>query len=82
MPSLLILTVGTGASGQHSNLAQGLVNTLRQLRPRLFWLVPSASEKSAPAGARNRKTPGHRGKGATGSEGEIDTPPHLANVSP
>lgn len=46
MPSLLILTVGTGTTGQHSNLAQGLVNTLRQLRPRLFWLVPSTSPDS------------------------------------
>ena len=31
MSSLLILTVGTGTSGKHSNLAQGLVNTPRQL---------------------------------------------------
>ena len=46
MPFLLILTVGTGTSGQHSNLAQGLVNTLCQRRPRLFWLVPSASPDS------------------------------------
>src|SRR6266508_338315 len=46
MPALLILTVGTGTAGRHSNLAQGLVNTLRQLRPRLFWLVPSASPES------------------------------------
>jgi hypothetical protein len=44
--TLLILTVGTGTKGDHSNLAQGLVNTLRQLRPRLFWLVPSASPDS------------------------------------
>ncbi len=47
MPSLLILTVGTGTSGQHSNLAQGLVNTLGLLKPRLFWLVPSANPDSA-----------------------------------
>lgn len=46
MTSLLILTVGTGTTGKHSNLAQGLVNTLHQLRPRLFWLVPSASPDS------------------------------------
>ena len=46
MPSLLILTVGTGTTGPQSNLAQGLVNTLEQLRPRLFWLVPSASPDS------------------------------------
>jgi hypothetical protein len=43
---LLILTVGTGTTGKHSNLAQGLVNTLCQLRPRLFWLVPSANVDS------------------------------------
>src|SRR3989442_15587098 len=46
MPALLILAVGTGTSDQHSNLAQGLVNPLYQLRPRLFWLVPSASPDS------------------------------------
>ncbi len=46
MTSLLILTVGTGTKGDHSNLAQGLVNTLHQLCPRLFWLVPSASPDS------------------------------------
>ena len=46
MTGLLILTVGTGTTGAHSNLAQGLVNTLHQLRPRLFWLVPSASPDS------------------------------------
>lgn len=44
--TLLILTVGTGTSGRHSNLAQGLVNTLHHLNPRLFWLVPSASPDS------------------------------------
>jgi hypothetical protein len=38
---ILVLTVGTGTSGPHSNLAQGLVTTIRQLAPRLFWLVPS-----------------------------------------
>ncbi|MBI4657932.1 MAG: hypothetical protein HY735_03625 [Verrucomicrobia bacterium] len=54
--SLLILTVGTGTSGTHSNLAQGLVNTLHQLRPRLFWLVPSASEKSTPVADLIRET--------------------------
>lgn len=46
MPCLLILTVGTGTSGRYSNLAQGLVNTLRHLQPRGFWLVPSASSDS------------------------------------
>lgn len=46
MTSLLILTVGTGTLGLHSNLALGLINTLKQLSPRLFWLVPSASQDS------------------------------------
>ncbi len=44
--SILIVTVGTGTKGPQSNLAQGLVNTLKELRPRLFWLVPSASADS------------------------------------
>ena len=43
---LLILTVGTGTAGIHSNLAQGLINTLSQLQPRLFWLVPSGHPDS------------------------------------
>jgi hypothetical protein len=43
---LLILTVGTGTAGKHSNLAQGLINTLFQLQPRLFWLVPSGHPES------------------------------------
>lgn len=46
MSSLLVLTVGTGTKGTYSNLAQGLVNTLCILRPRIFWLVPSASPDS------------------------------------
>ncbi len=40
MTSLLILTAGTGTKGEHSNFAQGLVNALHELRPRLFWFVP------------------------------------------
>jgi hypothetical protein len=61
---LLILTVGTGTAGMHSNLAQGLINTLLQLQPRLFWLVPSGHpesiltadlvRESAPAASRFR----------------------------
>src|SRR5690242_17648494 len=38
-PSLLILTVGTATKGDHSNLAQGLVNTLRHAHQRA-WEVP------------------------------------------
>ncbi len=59
--SLLILTVGTGTAGLHSNLAQGLINTLSKVQPRLFWLVPSGHpdstgiadlvRESAPAGS-------------------------------
>lgn len=48
MSELLILTVGTGTAGKFSNVAEGLANTIRLLRPRLFWLVPSASERSHP----------------------------------
>ena len=45
---LLILTVGTGTAGKHSDVAQGLANTIRLVRPRRFWLVPSISERSLP----------------------------------
>lgn len=40
------MTVGTGTAGSYSNLAQGLINTLSQAKPRLFWLVPSAHPDS------------------------------------
>ncbi len=40
MASLLILTVGTGTAGQRSDVAQGLANTIRQVRPRKFWPGP------------------------------------------
>lgn len=43
MTSLIILTVGAGTAGKHSNLAPGLINTLIQAQPRLSWLVPSTS---------------------------------------
>ena len=46
MSDLLILTVGTGTAGKTSNLAQGLVNTLKKSAPRLYWLVPSISPDS------------------------------------
>lgn len=42
----LILTVGTGTAGKSSNLQQGLINTLRQLKPASYWLVPSSSPDS------------------------------------
>ncbi len=32
MASLFILTVGTGTAGKHSDVAQGLANTIRQVR--------------------------------------------------
>jgi hypothetical protein len=44
--NLCVMTVGTGTAGLHSNLAQGLSNTLIQAKPRLFWLVPSAHKDS------------------------------------
>ena len=55
-PSLLILTVGTGTAGKRSDVAQGLANTIRQVQPRKFWLVPSASEKSIPVADLIRET--------------------------
>ncbi len=42
----LILTVGTGTAGKHSNLASGLRSTLELLAPEQFWLVPSSDEVS------------------------------------
>ena len=56
MTSLLILTVGTGTAGKHSDVAQGLANTIRQVMPRKFWLVPSASVKSTPVADLIRET--------------------------
>ncbi len=44
--NLLVLTVGTGTAGASSNLAQGLINTIAQLQPRRFWLMPSSSPDS------------------------------------
>jgi hypothetical protein len=46
MKNLLILTVGTGTAGKHSDLAQGLRNTVEKIAPRQFWLAPSSSEDS------------------------------------
>jgi hypothetical protein len=42
----LILTVGTGTAGRHSNLAEGLRRTISLLEPAAFWLVPSQDEVS------------------------------------
>lgn len=42
----LILTVGTGTAGLHSNLAAGLRRTLEILAPDKFWLIPSTDEIS------------------------------------
>jgi hypothetical protein len=46
MPTHLILTVGTGTAGTHSNLAAGLRRTLEMMAPDRFWLVPSEAETS------------------------------------
>ncbi|MBL9176721.1 MAG: hypothetical protein JNM65_01585 [Verrucomicrobiaceae bacterium] len=46
MKPILILTVGTGTAGRHSNLAAGLRRTLELLAPEKFWLVPSTDEVS------------------------------------
>lgn len=42
----LILTVGTGTAGIHSNLAAGLRRTIELIAPDQFWLVPSMDEVS------------------------------------
>ena len=46
MPIYLILTVGTGTAGRHSNLAAGLCSTIKMIGPDRYWLVPSASQDS------------------------------------
>lgn len=45
---ILVLTVGTGTAGQHSNLAAGLLNSINSLevKPTFILLVPSTSEES------------------------------------
>src|ERR1039457_1303235 len=48
MPSLLILTVGTGTAGKHSDVASGLARTLDLCAPRLFWLLPRAAQNARP----------------------------------
>ena len=42
----LILTIGTGTKGEHSNLVQGIINTIKISRPFRFWLLPSSSKDS------------------------------------
>ena len=46
MKTYLILTVGTGTAGPHSNLAAGLRRTVELIGPEKFWLVPSTDEVS------------------------------------
>jgi hypothetical protein len=46
MKTFLVLTVGTGTAGPHSNLVLGLQNTLGLVSPDRYWLVPSASPDS------------------------------------
>lgn len=46
MPKYLILTVGTGTAGKHSNLEAGLKRTLELVEPDKFWLIPSTDEVS------------------------------------
>ena len=46
MPTHLILTVGTGTAGPHSNLVLGLRRTLELGAPDRYWLIPSASPDS------------------------------------
>ena len=59
MTSLLILTVGTGTAGKHSDVASGLARTIDLTAPRLFWLVPSESERSRPVADLIRESVEH-----------------------
>ncbi len=68
MSTHLILTVGTGTAGRHSNLAAGLRRTLELIAPERFWLVPSASEDSILVADLVRE--GLAGFQPWGSEGE------------
>ena|SRR3989442_915668 len=68
MTSLIILTIGTGTKGKYSDAAQGLANTIRQVRPRRFWLVPRASEKPIPVADLIRETVADPGSFAHWSE--------------
>src|ERR1019366_9811411 len=70
MTSLLILTVGTGTAGKHSDVAAGLARTIDLCTPRLFWLVPSASEKSRPVADYIRELVEHPGAFRPWSTGE------------
>ena len=47
-----ILSDGTGTAGKHSDVAQGLANTIRQVRPRKFWLGPARRRNPRPSPSR------------------------------
>ena len=55
-PVPVVFPAGTGTAGKHSDVAQGLANSIRQVRPRNFRLVPSAFEKSIPVADLIRET--------------------------
>lgn len=80
MTSLLIRTVGTGTAGKHSDVAQELANTIRQIRPRKFWLVPSDSEKSTPVAALIRETVADLNSFAFWSESAPTTPSRITTI--
>src|SRR5438128_2478909 len=56
MTFLLILTVGTGTAGKHSEYCARARQHHPAAPPRKFWLVPSASEKSTPVADLIRET--------------------------
>lgn len=43
---LLILTIGAGTSGKHSDIASGMRRTIELMKPRKCFLMPSVSEDS------------------------------------
>lgn len=48
-----------GTVDKHSDVAQGLANTLQQILPRKFWLGSSASEISTPVAEQPPKRNDH-----------------------
>lgn len=50
MKKIYIATVGTGTAGKHSNLGQGLLNTIKQANPDYLYFISSQNEASEELG--------------------------------
>ena len=75
------MTVGTGTAGPHSNLVLGLANTLKILKPDLFWLVPSSSADSIAVAdlVREKHPTGFTAWNASQPYREIENPDSIAD---